>query len=66
MVLQSATKINKATGSRHTIYLRTDIVNDSNFPFKVGEPLILRIEGDKLIIEREKTQNAKELERSHK
>ena len=51
MVRQSETKIHKVD-SRHTIYLKTDIVNDSNFPFKVGETLIVRIEGDKLIIER--------------
>jgi hypothetical protein len=51
MVRQAETKIHKV-GSRHTIYLKTDIMNDSNFPFQVGEPLIIRIESDKLIIER--------------
>ena len=51
MVRQSETKIHKVD-SRHTIYLKTDIVNDSNFPFKVGETLIVKIEGDKLILER--------------
>ena len=29
------------------------LVEDSNFPFKVGEPLIIRIDGDRLVIERE-------------
>ena len=52
MVSQSKTKINRV-GSRHTIYLRKALVDDSAFPFKVGEPLIVRIEDDKLIIERE-------------
>jgi len=51
LVRQSETKIHKVD-SRHTIYLKTDIVNDSNFPFKVGETLIVKIEGDKLILER--------------
>lgn len=51
MVRQSETKIHKVD-SRHTIYLKTDIINDSNFPFKVGELLIVRIEGDKLIVEK--------------
>lgn len=51
LVRQSETKIHKVD-SRHTIYLKTDIINDSNFPFKVGELLIVRIEGDKLIIEK--------------
>jgi len=56
MVLQATTKINKATGSRHTIYLKTDLVNDSKFPFKVGQTLIVRIEGNRLIIETERSQ----------
>jgi hypothetical protein len=51
LVRQSETKIHKVD-SRHTIYLKTDIINDSNFPFQVGEPLIVKIEKDKLIIER--------------
>lgn len=53
MVRQAEIKIYKV-GSRHTIYLKTDIVNDSNFPFRVGEPLIIRIENDNLIIEHKK------------
>jgi hypothetical protein len=52
MVRQVKTKINKV-GSRHTIYLKTDLINDSNFPFQVGESLIVRIEDNALIIERE-------------
>jgi hypothetical protein len=51
MVRQSESKIYKV-GSRHTMYLKTDLVNDSNFPFHVGESLIVRIEDNKLIIER--------------
>lgn len=51
MARQSETKIYK-TDSRHTLYLKNDIVNDSNFPFQIGQTLIVRIEGDKLIIER--------------
>jgi hypothetical protein len=54
MVLQAATKINKATGSRHTIYLRTELLNDSKFPFKIGQQLIIRIDGDRLIVEASK------------
>jgi hypothetical protein len=33
------------------MYLKADLVNDSNFPFKVGEPLIIKIEGERLIVE---------------
>ena len=50
MVRQSETKIHKV-GSRHTMYLKADLVNDSNFPFQVGELLVVKIEGDKLIVE---------------
>jgi hypothetical protein len=38
--------------SRHSINLPSDFVRDSAFPFKVGEELIARIEGDKVIIEK--------------
>lgn len=51
MVKEAPTKINKV-GSRHTIYLQKALVEDSLFPFKPGEPLIIRIQGDRLIIER--------------
>jgi hypothetical protein len=52
LVRQAKTKINKV-GSRHTIYLKTDLVNDSNFPFQEGEILTVKIEGDRLIIQKE-------------
>jgi hypothetical protein len=51
MVKESRTKIHQV-GSRHTIYLQKSLVEDSAFPFKPREPLIVRIEGDRLIIER--------------
>ena len=51
MVKEASTKINKV-GSRHTIYLQKALVEDSMFPFKPGEPLVIRIEGDKLVIEK--------------
>lgn len=51
MVSKVKSKINRV-GSRHTVYLKKSLVDDSNFPFEVGEPLIVRIEGDKLIIEK--------------
>jgi len=53
LVRQSETKIHKVD-SRHTIYLKTDLVNDSNFPFRIGEALVIKIEGDKLVIEKKK------------
>lgn len=49
---QVKTKISRV-GSRHTIYLQKDLIEDSNFPFKVGEIITVRIDGSKLIVERE-------------
>jgi hypothetical protein len=56
MVKESHTKIHQV-GSRHTIYLQKILVEDSAFPFKPGEPLVVRIDGDKLIIERREGKN---------
>lgn len=58
MVNRSKTKIYES-GSRHSIYLRKDLVEDTSFPFEVGEPLVARVEGDKLIIEREGKEKTK-------
>ena len=61
MVTEAETKIQKA-GSRHTIYLRKDLVNDSAFPFKPKQPLVVRIEAKRLVIE--KLNRQKEQKRS--
>jgi hypothetical protein len=42
-----------ASQSRHSINLPSEFVRDSAFPFKAGEPLKARIEGDKIIIEKD-------------
>lgn len=52
VVRQVKTKISRV-GSRHTIYLQKDLIEDSNFPFKVGEIVTVRIDGNKLTIEHE-------------
>jgi hypothetical protein len=52
VVREVKTKIAASQG-RHTIYLKSTFINDSNFPFKVGERLKIRIENDKLIVERD-------------
>jgi hypothetical protein len=51
---KSETKITKGTGPRRTIYLKKELWEDSSFPFKVNEPLIVEIVDDKLVIERAK------------
>jgi hypothetical protein len=38
--------------SRHSINLPSDFVRDSAFPFEVGEELVARIEGDKIVIKK--------------
>lgn len=42
-----------AVGSRHSINLPSDLVRDSQFPFEPGELLTIRIDKDRLIIEKE-------------
>jgi hypothetical protein len=37
---------------RHTIFLEKAFVEDSLFPFKPGDNLIVKIDGDKLVITR--------------
>jgi hypothetical protein len=57
MVSEAETTIRKV-GPRHTLYLRKNLVEDSRFPFKPGEPLIVRIEGRRLIVEKAKKRGA--------
>jgi hypothetical protein len=54
LVREVKTKIQQV-GSRHTIYLKKDLVDDSNFPFKIGEPVTVRINGKTLVIEKDST-----------
>ena len=51
MTRQAIDKI-YAVKSRHTINLPSDFVRDSAFPFKVGQELVARIDGERVIIER--------------
>jgi hypothetical protein len=51
MVNQTNAKITKV-GSRHTIYLEKAFVEDSLFPFKPNQPLLVKIEKNRLIIEK--------------
>jgi hypothetical protein len=63
MVSQTKTKLYKVESKsaktgvktyRHSIFLEKAIVEDSLFPFKAGENLIVRINKDKLIIMKSK------------
>ena len=58
MVSKTNTKITKV-GSRHTIYLEKSFVEDSAFPFKPNGELLVRIEGNRIIIEKSKKNGVK-------
>jgi hypothetical protein len=53
MVKEAPTKIQQSK-SHHTIYLQKDLVSDSTFPFKPKEELVIRIDGNRLIVEKPK------------
>jgi len=52
MVSRARVKI-YAVKSRHSINLPSDFAKDSAFPFKPNEQLTARIEGKKIVIEKE-------------
>lgn len=51
MVNRAPTRITRFGPNRHSVYLRSDLVNDSGFPFSLEDELLVRIEGKHLIIE---------------
>jgi hypothetical protein len=51
MVNQAKVKL-YGSKSRHSINLPSDFVRDSAFPFKVGDELVAKIEGEKVVIEK--------------
>lgn len=52
MASEATTKIRVAQG-RHTLYLPTDLVRDSTFPFKPEEDaLVVRVDGARLVVEK--------------
>lgn len=55
MVNQARTKIYRSD-ARHSLYMPTALVRDDRFPFKVGDELTVRIEEDRLIVERAKEE----------
>jgi hypothetical protein len=66
MVSQTKTKLYKVESKspktgvktyRHSIFLEKAFVEDSLFPFKAGENLIVRIDKDRLIVTKFKDQS---------
>lgn len=58
MVRQAKIRIYKSHG-KHMMYLSKAVIDDSAFPFSLKDRLIVRIEGEKLVIEREKEKEPK-------
>jgi len=55
MVKEAIGKIGKASkGKTGIIFIPSDLMIDSAFPFKIGEPVKIKIEDGKLIIEASK------------
>lgn len=52
MVDTAVTRVTRYGGNRHCIYLRSDLVEDSAFPFEAKEEVVVRIEDDRLVVER--------------
>jgi hypothetical protein len=54
-IMTNSTKVKiYVSKSRHSINLPSDFVRDSAFPFQIGEQLTARIDGKKMIIEKDK------------
>lgn len=54
MVNRSVTKISRYKGGRHSIYLPSKFVADSQFPFQPEDEVVVTIEGDSLIVKPKK------------
>lgn len=50
MVKEAESRIYRTNG-RHYLYLPKDLVTDSNFPIDINRKILIRIDGQKLIIE---------------
>ncbi|AEA47515.1 hypothetical protein Arcve_1513 [Archaeoglobus veneficus SNP6] len=48
------TKTGGRTYDKFFIYIPTNVAKDSAFPFKPGEEVVIRIDGDRLVIEKTK------------
>ena len=51
-MLEAESRIFEHVKGRIMLYIPTDIWKDSQFPFKIGERVKLRIEGKRLVVEK--------------
>jgi hypothetical protein len=42
------------SNGRHSIYVPAGLINDSAFPFTLQDKLLIRIEGDRIVVEKVK------------
>jgi hypothetical protein len=50
MATQVDARIHRAGGNRHFLYLRSDLMGDSSFPFEAGDEVTIRIEKGCLVV----------------
>lgn len=53
-LINRPTKTRKKAYDKFFIYLPTDVVQDSGFPFKAGDNVKVKVDGARLIIEKSK------------
>jgi len=51
-IVRKKNKNGKAVYRSPRIYLPTKLTDDSSFPFREGQPLLARVVGERLVIER--------------
>lgn len=54
MTLEGRGKLARPEGKRTLIYVSAKVASDSQFPFKPGDELLIRIDGKKLVVEKAK------------
>lgn len=52
MALEGPGRLGKPTSNRTMVYIGMPVASDSAFPFEKGDALWVRIDGDRLIIEK--------------
>ena len=53
-IINRPTKTGGKTYDKFFIYVPTSVAKDSAFPFNPGEEVVIRIDGDKLVVRRVK------------
>lgn len=54
MALEGPGRLERPEANRTRLYISTKVAEDSAFPFKPGDQLVVRIDGRRLIVEKAK------------